>query len=75
MKKHRQSQPRIPGVRRETAHATMLKELKQMVERDARMAGVSRSWVIAVILGDHYHVQTADYRKAVRQRLSLLKAG
>lgn len=69
----RRNQPRISGITRVPTHASTFPDLYARVDKDAKHAGVSRSWVIACILSDHYHIQTADYRAGVRGRFKLLK--
>lgn len=67
------NQPRILGVKRVPLGSCLLKDLRRHVAEDARREGVSKSWVVAVILADHYHMQTADYRDAVRRRAGHLR--
>ena len=50
-------QPRIPGVRREPLPSCVLGAIHRAVETDAARHGVSRSWVIAVILANHYRIE------------------
>jgi hypothetical protein len=49
-------QRRIPGVRREALPSCVFTNLHRAVEQDASRYGVSRSWVVAVILAAHYQL-------------------
>lgn len=73
MKKRLQNQPRVKGVKRTPRYTTLIPGLNQRILKDAREENVSCSWVVAVILADHYHMQTPDYRATVRRRLKFLK--
>lgn len=58
----RHSQPRVAGGR-DPLPACVLHDIWRDVERDAVQYGVSRSWVIATILGEHYGVmEQASFR-------------
>lgn len=67
------NQPRIKGTRRIPTGSSLIPDLRRRVQTDARAHDVSRAWVVACILADHYHVQTADYRETVRRRMTLLR--
>lgn len=73
MKKRLRNQPKIKGVKRTARYAALIPGLDRKVLKDAREEDVSCSWVVAVILADHYHMQTPDYRATVRRRLKILK--
>lgn len=73
LKKKQRSQPRLEGISRIPTGSAFTPELRKRLDDDAKEAGVSRSWVLAVIAADHYHMQTADYRANVRSRIRLLR--
>jgi len=49
-------QRRIPGYTRQALPSCVLLSIQRAVLRDAQRHNVSRSWVIAVILAEHYRI-------------------
>jgi hypothetical protein len=68
--KHVRSQPRIPGVKREPSHTSLLPEINAELRRLASKYGVTPSWVRASILADALKIrrQPKYYMQEVRRR-------
>jgi hypothetical protein len=56
---------------RERAYAGVLRDVARHVEQDARRFNVSRSFVIAVALAEHYRVKVESYMEPVRRKSHL----
>lgn len=52
-------QPSVKGGRIPLG-SCLLKQIRRAVERDAATYGVSKSWVVAVILAKHYKIDAQD---------------
>lgn len=58
------SQPRLRGISRDPLGSAVLHEIREAVTREAFKHGVSRSFVVATILADHFGItEQADYRR------------
>jgi hypothetical protein len=62
----RHHQPWVRGGR-DPLPACVLHDIWRHVDRDAAQFGVSRSWVIATILADHYKVKEQVSFKSLRK--------
>lgn len=62
MRRKMQSQPRIHGITRDSLPSCVVGEIKRAVEKDALRHSVSKSWVVAVILANHYKIDIPEYR-------------
>ncbi len=58
---HRRHQPPVRGGR-DPLPSCVVGSLYHRVDEDARRNNVSRSWVVAAILGDHYGIDVPSYR-------------
>jgi len=56
--KIRRQRPIIGG--RDSLPSTVLKDIKEAVEKDAARYGVSKSFVIAVVLAHHYKIKEQE---------------
>lgn len=61
-------QPRIRGRSRQPLPACVFKEIWAAVDREARRHKVSRSWVIACIVGEYFHLDVMSYLERDERR-------
>lgn len=58
------SQPRIKGTSRDPLGSAVLHDIREAVTKEALKHGVSRSFVVATILADHFGIiEQADYKR------------
>ena len=58
--KLKRQKPVIGG--RDSLPSCVIKEIKREVEKDSHKFRVSKSWVVAVILAEHYKIQIEDFQ-------------